>query len=213
MILRQIAKPLPKKRLQAAVPPESVSSQIYRYLSRLVKLSLVLPVLLFFSGYQPVLAFPPIRRSIAYANFSQSQSIKAANLAEPFSLPHPGYVSTHFSAWHPGVDITAELGTSIHPILKGKIIDIVYGIFGLGHFVTVEHEQGYKSTYGHMGKIVVKIGDQVTPSSILGEVGMTGHTSGPHTHLEITHDGSYIDPQMLLPNLPNLPATFSATTH
>lgn len=172
-----------------------------KLLPKIVGLSL----LIFLSGYQPVWSVPPIKRSTVQADFSQTQLIKAVALSDTFSLPHPGYISTHFSSWHPGVDIASGLGMPIHPILKGKVIDVTSGFFGLGHFVTVKHESGYKSTYGHMGKIYVKLGDQVEKSAILGEVGLTGNTSGPHTHLEITHNGSYVDPETLLPTPPPLP--------
>ena len=53
-----------------------------------------------------------------------------------------------------------------------------------------------------MGKIYVSIGQEVTTESILGQVGLTGQTSGPHTHLEITYNGKYIDPQTILPDIP-----------
>lgn len=223
MIKREPLNSLPKKQLNYSGQKKSASfrkpntNKLYpvitlrkpisnfKLLITILKISVsVIPLLLFFSGYQPVLAIPPVRRSIALADFSQTQSIKAANIEEPFSLPHSGYISNHFSPWHPAIDIAADLGTAIHPVLKGKVIAVVYGLFDLGHYVIVEHDQGYQSTYGHMGRILVKIGDAVTTLSILGEVGLTGHTSGPHTHLEITRNGNYVDPQTLLPPLPNL---------
>ncbi len=81
--------------------------------------------------------------------------------------------------------------------------------FGLGNFVEVLHEDGFKTKYCHMGKFYVKVGDKITQGNILGEVGLTGHTSGPHTHLEITHNGNYIDPQTLLPEIPWIPVAIA----
>ena len=60
-------------------------------------------------------------------------------------------------------------------------------------------------------KIYVKAGQKITSDSILGEVGITGATSGPHTHLEITHEGKYIDPLTILPQIPNMPKIAQVT--
>lgn len=155
-------------------------------------------------GYQPVLSFPPIRRVKVLAQEPQ-QTIRSQSISQPFILPHPGYISTRFSFRHPGVDIATGLGMPIHPILDGKVVTVEYTFFGLGYFVVIEHEGGYKSTYGHMGRIYIKVGDEVKQSTIMGEVGLTGRTSGPHTHLELTRNGSYLDPLKSLPALADYP--------
>lgn len=146
-----------------------------------------------------------MKQSIVKAEFSQQQIIQTSSFKDPFILPHPGYMSSIFSSGHPGVDIATGLGMPIHPINSGKVMEVTFGFFGLGHSVVVEHEQGIKSTYGHMGRIFVSVGDVVTQHSILGDVGLTGHTSGPHTHLETTKNGEYFDPQMVLPILAKWP--------
>ena len=181
-------------------------------LLRLDKFSIISKVVLgallafYFAGYQPTFAFPPVKQSVALAEGeTQKQDIEADKLSSPFQLPHPGYISTHFSTWHPGTDIATGLSMPIHPINSGKVVEVTYGIWGLGHYVVVEHEQGFRSTYGHMGRVFVSVGDNVSLASILGEVGMTGHTSGPHTHLELTKNGKYIDPETVLPQLPDWP--------
>jgi murein DD-endopeptidase MepM/ murein hydrolase activator NlpD len=176
-----------------------------------------LPLLLilggYLLGYQPVMGFPPVQKSKALAqtnatsdaSFTQTQAIETVGLSHPFQLPHIGYISTHFSAWHPGIDIAVGYGTPIRPISNGKVVEIHYDLFGLGHHVVIEHDQGYRSTYGHMDRVYVRVGDEVNEKSIIGTVGMTGHTTGPHTHLEVTKNGGYIDPTTLLPNLSDIP--------
>lgn len=162
-------------------------------------------LLMYFLGYQPVFGIPPIKKSVVYAEFSQEQAINSSSVPHTFNLPHPGYVSTHFSAWHPGVDIATGLGMPIHPIAPGKVIEVTFGWEGLGHYVVVEHDNGYKSTYGHMGQVLVKVGDSVSEASILGLVGLTGHTTGPHTHLEVAKDDKKIDPLTILPKIDDYP--------
>ncbi len=156
-------------------------------------------------GYQPTLSVPPLKRTLVYANFSQEEEIDSQKLNKPFVLPHSGYISTYFSSWHPGIDIATPLGTPIHPINDGKVIAVIYDTIWLGHHVIIAHPGGYQSTYGHMGQIFVKVGDFVTENTILGLVGLTGNTSGPHTHLEVKKDGKYIDPETILPPLSGIP--------
>lgn len=170
-----------------------------------LKILLGVFILLFFSGYQPVLAFPPIKQSVALAQVEQSQTVRAQSLPFTFQNPHGGYISTHFSFFHPGIDIATSLGTPIHPLAPGVVIDAGFNYWGLGLMVVVDHGSGYQSLYGHMGKILVEKGQKVTPADILGEVGITGHTTGPHTHLQISKDSIDIDPQTLLPTLSSTP--------
>lgn len=122
-----------------------------------------------------------------------------------FQLPHPGYITTPFSSYHPGIDICTGLGMPIHPIANGVVINASYTFWGLGLVVEVDHGNGYKSLYAHMGKIYVQKGQQVDTSSMLGEVGLTGNTTGPHTHLELSYNDQKIDPRPLLPEIRNYP--------
>lgn len=181
-----------------------------RFLSKFTKLAIILFFSLSLLGYYPTFAVPLVRHSVAKASSDEQKGEIIANkFSKPLILPHPGYLSTKFSSYHPGIDIAIGLGMPIHPIIDGEIIQVSRDFWGLGNFVEVSHQNGFKSKYGHMGKIFVKVGDQVTQENILGEVGLTGHTSGPHTHLEVTLNGNYIDPAGLLPEIPNMPIVAS----
>ncbi len=176
-----------------------------RGLKRLKLISVVFGLFLFLTGYQPVLNFPPARLSLVNAApFEQNQEIEA-QIAPEFKLPHPGYLSNQFSKWHPGIDLATGLSMPIHPIAKGIIEEINFDFFGYGNHVIISHNNGWKSLYSHMGMIFVKKGQIVDIKNILGEVGLTGHTSGPHTHLEITHQGETIDPLTVLPEIQKYP--------
>ncbi len=170
-----------------------------------IKVVLGVFFLSFLLDYQPTLSFPPIRQSTVRAVVEQSQTIEAKSLPFVASLPHPGYLSTHFSSFHPGIDIAAGLGMPIHPIAAGVVISTGYNFWGLGLTATLDHGEGYHSLYAHLGKIYVKPGQNLTINDTLGEVGLTGHTSGPHTHLEISKDGQNFDPLTILPEIRQLP--------
>lgn len=142
---------------------------------------------------------------VAASDRQQEGEVVAQSFSKPLVLPHPGYLSTRFSSYHPGIDIAAGLGMPIHPITDGEVTIVGRDLFGLGNFVEVSHQNGFRSKYAHMGRVFVRVGDKVTEENILGEVGLTGYTSGPHTHLEITRDGKFIDPQALLPEIPDIP--------
>lgn len=107
-------------------------------------------------------------------------------------------VSQGFHRYHPGVDLRAPLGSIIQPISEGVVSEVVYGQWGYGQAVIVEHEAGYSSMYAHVGRIFVEAGSDVDRSSAIAEVGMTGYSTGPHLHLEVYEDGVAINPQPLL---------------
>lgn len=177
---------------------------LFAKLSTKVAMGLVL--LVFLLDYQPSLSFPPAKKSTVKAQESvQTQKIEAKSLPFVASLPHPGYLSTRFSFFHPGIDIATGLGMPIHPISKGTVIDTGFNFWGLGLIVVVDHGNGYHSLYAHLGKIYVQKGQNVDLGDILGEVGLTGHTSGPHTHLEVSKDGKNFDPQTILPTIGEIP--------
>ena len=70
---------------------------------------------------------------------------------------------------------------------------------GKGNIVIVDHGDGLKSLYAHMGNIYVSVGNEVNPETPLGTVGMTGRTTGPHVHLEIYDKDVAVNPGSILP--------------
>lgn len=205
---------LPKIISEGEAPTRKLSKIKLRFPRRFTKLVIISFILSPLFGYYPNFGVPPVKKSFVKAvALEQSGEVIANSFSKPLILPHPGYLSTRFSSYHPAIDIAIGLGMPIHPIIDGEILETDRDLFGLGNYVVITHEKGYQSKYAHMGRIYVKKGDKVTSSNILGEVGLTGHTSGPHTHLEVTLNGKFIDPQTLLPELPNLPViTASSST-
>jgi len=177
-----------------------------RFLKRFTKLAIVGFILLSMAGYYPTFSIPPVKKSLVLASYQEQRGeIIAESFSKPLILPHPGYLSTRFSSGHPGIDIATGLGMPIRPITDGEVSEVGRDFWGLGNYVVVSHQNGFKSKYAHMGNVYVRVGNQVAQENMLGEVGLTGHTSGPHTHLEVTREGIFVDPQTLLPEIPNLP--------
>ncbi|MBI2196198.1 M23 family metallopeptidase [Candidatus Daviesbacteria bacterium] len=177
-----------------------------RFPKRFTRLTIFVFISLTLLGVYPAFSIPPVKRSVVKASsLEQKGEIIANSFSKPLILPHPGYLSTRYSSYHPGIDIATGLGMPIHPIIDGEVSEAGRDIFGLGNFVVVSHQNGFQSKYAHMGKIYIKVGNKVTQENILGEVGLTGYTSGPHTHLEITREGNYVNPLTLLPEIPDMP--------
>lgn len=118
-----------------------------------------------------------------------------------FKLPVEGYVSQGYRSYHRAVDIaTGAVGVPIHALGTGQVEFTGYLADGKGNVVVVNHGDGLKSLYAHMGKIYVGVGNQVDSSSTLGTVGLTGRTTGAHVHLEVYDRDVVINPANVLPN-------------
>ncbi len=96
-------------------------------------------------------------------------------------------------AYHKGVDMAARTGNKIKVMAEGKVTRAGTN-GGYGKMVEVDHGNGFKTKYGHMHKIYVKKGQRVNVGDVLGEVGSTGRSTGPHLHYEILYKGHDVDP-------------------
>ncbi len=99
--------------------------------------------------------------------------------------------------WHPGLDIAVDIGTPVYAAAMGTV-DMAGWNGGYGQFVKIRHGNGYESAYGHMSGIAVSAGQQVRKGEIIGFVGSTGYSTGPHLHFEVFVDGENIDPLYML---------------
>jgi murein DD-endopeptidase MepM/ murein hydrolase activator NlpD len=96
--------------------------------------------------------------------------------------------------FHYGIDFSAPRGTDIYSTGNGKVVKVKYSRTGYGHHVIVDHGFGYQTLYGHMSKINVSEGQEVTRGDVLGLVGSTGKSVAPHLHYEVIKDGVKINP-------------------
>jgi hypothetical protein len=98
---------------------------------------------------------------------------------------------------HIGLDISARMWDPIVAVADGIVVYADWG-GGYGNLVIVEHEDSWRSYYGHFTEIVVETGQAIKQGELLGGAGTTGNSTGPHLHLELRYKGRPVDPQLYL---------------
>ncbi len=104
---------------------------------------------------------------------------------------HPIYKT---SMMHEGLDFTAPVGTAIYSTGNGTVEKVESFGRGYGNNVIIDHGFGYKTLYAHMSKFGVRQGQRINRGDIIGYVGNTGSSTGPHLHYEVWKNGNKIDP-------------------
>ncbi len=94
---------------------------------------------------------------------------------------------------HPGIDFSSPQGTPIQATGAGRVVKAERGS-GYGMHVVIDHGYGYKTLYGHMSRIDVKVGDKVVRGQKIGLVGSTGTSTAPHCHYEVHFKGDKVNP-------------------
>lgn len=105
-----------------------------------------------------------------------------------YACPTPGAVLTQGLHGHNAVDLAVPRGTAIHAAASGIVTQSKNnGLYngGYGNFVMISHSNGSQTLYAHMSKTAVSNGERVSQGDVIGYVGMTGLTTGPHVHFEI----------------------------
>jgi murein DD-endopeptidase MepM/ murein hydrolase activator NlpD len=123
--------------------------------------------------------------------------------AIPLGRPVSGKISSRFGkrtdpvnkkkAIHEGVDIKGKRGNRILATASGKVIKAMKN-GGYGNYVEIDHGNGYITVYGHMQNYLVKKGERIKQGQVIGQVGSTGRSTGPHLHYEIQLNKKPIDP-------------------
>jgi murein DD-endopeptidase MepM/ murein hydrolase activator NlpD len=98
------------------------------------------------------------------------------------------------SKFHAGLDFAAPIGTPIYATADGRIKSASHEESGYGNHVVINHGYGYESVYGHMVRIKVHSGRSVKRGEVIGWVGSTGKSTGPHCHYEVHKNGNPVDP-------------------
>lgn len=123
----------------------------------------------------------PLRRPMP-TEFEQTSSF--GHRVDPF---------TRGLAMHSGIDFRAETGTPVRSAAPGRVVTAEYN-GGYGNMVEVEHGNGVSTRYAHLSQIGVSEGQTVSAGQVLGRVGSTGRSTGPHLHYETRIEGDAVDP-------------------
>ena len=100
-------------------------------------------------------------------------------------------------AMHTGLDFRAAMGDPVRATANGKVVSSGWA-GGYGRMVEVDHGNGLSTRYGHLSEINVRVGDPIKIGQVIGAVGSTGRSTGPHLHYETQIDGDAVDPQKFL---------------
>ena len=95
---------------------------------------------------------------------------------------------------HNGIDMACAQGTPIYATRAGKVTTASYQAGGAGYYVSINHLDGFSSIYMHMTHYVVSAGQTVSQGQLIGYVGSTGISTGPHLHFGISYAGTYVNP-------------------
>ena len=124
-----------------------------------------------------------------------------------------------FPHFHTGIDLAVPLGTPVFAAADGVVAlarpmtDSSGNLVGYGNYIVVQHDTGLKTLYGHLLAIGVKEGDVVKRGQLIGLVGSTGNSTGPHTHFEVRIDNSPVNPMQMLQDQVAPPAANPGTSH
>ncbi len=126
-----------------------------------------------------------------------------------FNAPVEGAISSRYGyridpktkrreAFHRGIDIAAPIGTPVRASSGGTVIMADFNKNGYGNLVVIEHEKELVTYYGHLDRIQVVRGQNVEAGEVIGALGKTGQTTGPHLHFEVRRGGTAYDPEEYL---------------
>lgn len=118
--------------------------------------------------------------------------VSGYTITSPFGMRvHPVY---KYQLMHNGIDLACPTGTPIYATRAGTVTRAAYQAGGAGYYVSLDHGDGFGSIYMHMTNYVVSAGQKVTAGQLIGYVGSTGVSTGPHLHFGVSYAGSYVNP-------------------
>ena len=142
--------------------------------------------------YEEKLAAQAAAGGAPASNATWITPVSGYTLTSPFGMRlHPvlGY-----NRMHNGIDMACAQGTPIYATRAGTVTTASYQAGGAGYYVSINHLDGFSSIYMHMTHYVVSAGQSVSQGQLIGYVGSTGISTGPHLHFGISYAGSYVNP-------------------
>ncbi|NCN04432.1 MAG: M23 family metallopeptidase [Spirochaetales bacterium] len=129
-------------------------------------------------------------------------------IGEVFAYPTVGRFTSGFGfrsdpftgqrRFHNGLDLANSIGTPIRASMAGRVVHIESQVGNYGKFIIVQHARGYQTLYAHLDSFAVSIGQYVVQGQVIGRMGHTGRSTGPHLHFSIIENGNFVDPRRFL---------------
>ncbi|GHT10934.1 peptidase [Bacteroidia bacterium] len=142
---------------------------------------------------------------ISHLTQQKEQMILCIPSIQPINIAHPKIRISAVYGWrtdpihgvpefHDGIDFAGPIDMPVYVTGNGRVVDAKFNFHGYGNMVVVDHGFGYQTRYAHLHTIDVHEGDWVTKGTIIGKVGNTGKSTGPHMHYEVRYRNKSVDP-------------------
>ena len=177
------------------------SSRFFRHIFEFEKIKQALGSLVMVSVF--TMAVFPASISAVQTNIETKNTeieIKAIsfNTQSAIRLPLDNFtISQGYHLFHHGIDFAATKGAPVYTISEGYVEKVERDRFGFGNHVYINHGNGLRSLYAHLSKIEVKENEFIGTNSIVGLVGSTGFSTGPHLHFQAWENDKLINPKVL----------------
>ena len=121
---------------------------------------------------------------------------KLSSLTSVFGYRSDPFDSEH-AEYHPGIDFKGHTGDPVKCTANGKVVSAGWN-GGYGNCIVIKHIGGFETVYGHLSRIGVNVGQEVSVGDVIGKVGSTGHSTGAHLHYEVRKNGKPVNPVKFL---------------
>lgn len=142
--------------------------------------------------YEEKLAAQAAAGGAPASNATWRTPVSGYTITSPFGMRTHPILGTQ--RMHNGIDMACAQGTPIYATRAGTVTTASYQAGGAGYYVSINHGDGFSSIYMHMTNFVVSAGQSVTQGQLIGYVGSTGLSTGPHLHFGISYAGAYVNP-------------------
>jgi murein DD-endopeptidase MepM/ murein hydrolase activator NlpD len=116
-----------------------------------------------------------------------------------FVWPTSGRITQGFKPYHRALDIAGWTGAQVKAADSGYVVESGWSNEGYGNYVVIDHRNGFQTLYGHLSRIFVGAGNSVGKGTVIGAMGSTGNSTGPHLHFEVRQRGVQLNPFGWLP--------------
>ena len=115
-------------------------------------------------------------------------------LTTPVPRPYTQRIGPRGNRFHTGIDYPGRRGTPVVAAASGRVTFAGLGVGGWGNLVTIAHAGGTRTMYAHLSRVGVRVGQWVPTGQLIGRIGASGNSTGPHLHFEVRVRGAAVDP-------------------